>query len=661
MTDERRFTELFAEAVDRNRFQGKLAPPILSLCGTPGAGLEVLLKDLSETMSQRAPWARLRGDNFPVDRGSLPVTLSVANKLSRPIPKFGELATPRFLLGFLVTRAPLPDHTEGQRRTEVIRRTLNDRRQYRDWIQLLVKALTETATVGAGDRLGDLFAFATDAAFVSANTALEEHAPARQWYKTALGHGDHLDPTSALVDLSDQVTTDPETVDRVLCRALLADLRAAYRPQPLRFFARNTCCAVLIGGADSPAVQTFLATVAQEREHIPWDPLAIVTTATRREPGATAATRVSGASLTDWALRRPLQARYHLAWEQSAPVDPFDGPADFRPGPAFAEALAPSLHRAEREMVTMVRRATGEHPKGIDLVLRGLHDEDRRGYSGDPRDILTRDVDGKPLDEIITDELVGFGGDRMRDIGAQVVYLAMARDAGDTNLNRVIRSAPPDEPDHLLAFRDRSPWVEFPNAGKPDRPPALHPLARRAIAHRLGRHAGWLNLVWAGVHNRLGAVAGDDRMTRLYHDLAAGRVGHVAGALDRALDELDMPQWFDALRQVTSAPVRDPAAEHSAEANCTLLAGDRVTSESRADGGDPRQQRDSEGRRTGSRVTPTLVAALQLHTDPLGDPCHQLCALIARELRGLSGRVDHDAVFVLRRAAEFGDCSTRWR
>ena len=639
MPDKSRFAALFAEAIDRNRFHGELAPPILSLCGTPDSGLDVLLRDLSETMSDRAPWARLRGDNFPIDRGSLPVTLSVANRLSRPIPRFGELATPRFLLGFLVTRAPLPGPLEHQQRADVIRLTLADRTMWRAWIEHLSRALA--GVVGAGDRMGELLAFAADAAFVAANTALDERSPARQWYKTALGHGDLLDPTSALVDLSDQMKTDPEMVDRVLCRALLADLRDAYQPRPLRFFARNTCCAVLIGGADSPAVQTFLATVAQEREDNPWDPLAIVTTATRREPGATTATKVPDASLAGWAARRPPQARYHLAWEQSAPVDPFDGPADFRPGPAFAGALAPSLNRAERAMVTMLRRTTGEHPKGIDLVLRVLHDEARRRYLGDPRDVLTRDVDGRHLDEVITDELVGFDGDRMRGIGAQVVYLAMARDAGDINLNRVIRSVPLDEPDHLLAFRDRSPWVEFPNAGKPDRPPALHPLARRAIAHRLGRHTGWLNLVWTNVHDRLGAAAGDDdRVTRLYHDLAAGRVGHVARALDHALDELDMPRWFDALRQVTSAPVRDPAAGHSAEANCVLLAGDRGTTESRG--------------------TPTLVAALQLHTDPLGDPRHQLCTVIARELRDLSGRVDHDAVFVLRRSAEFGDCSTRW-
>jgi hypothetical protein len=60
-------------------------------------------------------------------------------------------------------------------------------------------------------------------------------------------------------------------------------------------------------------------------------------------------------------------------------------------------------------------------------------------------------------------------------------------------------------------------------------------------------------------------------------------------------------------------------------------------------------------------VRARLVAALQLHTDPLGDPQHQLCAVVADELAELSRGARRGAAYLVNRAAEFNECSNRWR
>jgi hypothetical protein len=651
VADEFRFTELFEDAISRKTFDGALAPPILSLSGTPGSELDQLLQHLRTTMSGRAPCARLQGGAFPVDGHSLPVTLSVANRLARPVPMFREPQTPRFLLGFLVTRAPIVAALANQQRAEVIKRVVRNPAELQAWVKQLAMALA--GIVGAGDRLADLVGFAADAAFVAAERAKVLLGKPLQWYGTALG-GDE-NSISVLVELSELVETQPELVDEVLCRALLADLRAAYQPTAVRRFfqlyTRDTYCALLIADADSAAVQKFLDIVAQERQRLAWDPLAIVTTSTVRRSGTTdagttaAQTTVSKASLRGWQRDRQEQpdssaGHYFLAWERAAAVGQFAGPADPHPPPAFTGRLPTILSDAERRMVTFVRRVTGDHPSGVDRALRILHDESRRTVRGDPRDLLNREINGRRLDEFIVDELI-LNTDRLRGIGAQVIYLTMARDAGTDNLNRVFLAAPRlDDPTRLLRFRDQNPWIEFATVSEPEYRPTLHPLARRAIAHRLGRPVGWHNLVWRTVHERLSNTAGADRVTRLYHDLAAGHVQRVAAALDHTLDELRMPEWFAELEEITRAPVRDPAGGIDAQANCELLAGGRNHAE--------------------SRVSPSLLAAMQLHADPLGDPNHQLCGRIAFELGNLANHAVGDTEFVLRRSEKFRTCSQQW-
>jgi hypothetical protein len=97
--------------------------------------------------------------------------------------------------------------------------------------------------------------------------------------------------------------------------------------------------------------------------------------------------------------------------------------------------------------------------------------------------------------------------------------------------------------------------------------------------------------------------------------------------------------WYQLLLEVTAAPLAnpDPGDEASAQLHA-LLEGD-----------DPE-----------SKVTQTLVAALQLHSDPLGDPRHDMCGVVAAELGRLVSDGRPGAAFLVARSNIFQKCSDRW-
>lgn len=124
----------------------------------------------------------------------------------------------------------------------------------------------------------------------------------------------------------------------------------------------------------------------------------------------------------------------------------------------------------------------------------------------------------------------------------------------------------------------------------------------------------------------------------MYHRLALGEVQRVAAELSETLAEYRPEDWCRQLLDVTAAPVQTPGIQYPTA----------------------REHRDELVRAGGTRVAPALVAALQLHADPLGDPYHELCADIADELDTIANECAPRVKLIDDLAARFSECSTSW-
>jgi hypothetical protein len=176
------------------------------------------------------------------------------------------------------------------------------------------------------------------------------------------------------------------------------------------------------------------------------------------------------------------------------------------------------------------------------------------------------------------------------------------------------------------------------------RPPRLHPFARRAIAHRLARPGGIeqpVDLRWDQAHELLrDAAAGrGDELGVLYHRLALGQVHQVATRLSELFDPVDPRGWYQLLLSVASAPLAAPAREASPNRYFAELA---------------------KGVEPDPMVSRRLVAALQLHTDPLGDPLHQMCGIVANQLDMLALHAIDGMSFLIDESTKFSECKARW-
>ena len=145
------------------------------------------------------------------------------------------------------------------------------------------------------------------------------------------------------------------------------------------------------------------------------------------------------------------------------------------------------------------------------------------------------------------------------------------------------------------------------------------------------------------MHKQLRAHAEEqgDTTSAMYHRLALGEVPEVAKHLSTLFASEDTVTWYDVMTAITQAPLAHPAQEVDSQQHWLRLV---------------RPVNDG-------LVEPAelveLVAALQLHADPLGDPGHHLCILIARQLESLA-RQSRAFFFLLEKAEEFRNCWERW-
>jgi hypothetical protein len=619
--DRERLAQLVAPWIDRQVSGAADVLPLLLLWAPRGAGIEDLLEGLERDYDGVAPVATLDGGKL----GSLrphEVARRLVWPLGRRIPGFRPLRFPRFLLGLAVLRGPVQEHPNAspEQLVESIGTAVrSDHATLRRWLSAAAGTAAEIA--GAGGHTADFVAQSVDALFQWLVNV--RRSPGFRWYGHGLGQPFH-DPGQALVQLGAwEFGAEHRKVDLALCRAFLADVHAEYEATR-RLHARDHNPVLLIDGAHRPSITGFLDLLLEAGGPAP---LTVVAASTVRPPHPSGDPQdwrpaaLGDASLAGWELHRGRPGwdrRYPvvLGWDQRP-----RGESDERPDPrgAFAHRLAAG------------------HPGAAERIAAIVRDHDR-----DPRTVFdARGARGLAFDEAV---LKWVGGDENWAPSRAVLQMALLRDLHPERLAPVLRDPLSAPPERVLRYTGHDVWVARPD---PVGPPRMHPFARRALAHLLGRR-DVAALSWRSWHEQLQAEAladPADVTTALYHQLAMGEVRAVADALSTMFTPDRVEEWYEReVLEVVAAPVARPAG--------AATAAERREQLVREGGGDAR-----------TLVRPRLVAALQLHSDPLGDPLHELCDVIAAELTqlALTDEVGPATAHLVARAGDFRACAQRWR
>lgn len=634
---ERGFVELIRQALLPVRSGQHQPLPIVVLWSPSRSGKSTLLDQVHKRFHRGRPSARHCGADFG-NRRPHEVALQLADHLGRYVERFGRLQFPRLFLGMLAIKGPVGE--AATTRSEMIRRTIPDRGRLKQWARDTSGTILDAAEAEKSTKI--VIGMALEGALATLEAVPLLRGRALSWYRDALNTYCE-DPVDALIQLAaDETAGRRDSVDEVLCRAFLADLRDGCSNKFHQLYDRNLHCLAVLDDADTPAVHAFFKILRIQRAN-QWDPLLIVagsskkfSTADNENPEEWPIRPADKASYGDWIENRTVKK----GWLAVYPVT-LDGSTEaeaitcFVPKtPAHTQRLlGDGIDVAEvpggaEHAVTLAHQLTNGHLGGLHLVLRAMTLE-RARVEDTPMDLRRlldwATADKVPLADTVLKWVVGSWPANIRHL---LICGSAARDFGDTALARVLHDMPARQ--LLLDFRSRDTWVRHGTG-----PPTLHPLARRALLRQLAKPG---EPGWNEVHGRLGQLAEShgDTTSAMYHALAEGRVGEVARTLSRQFSDLYTAQWFTTLLAVTQAPVQNPARKENSESHCTSLA-------------------DAAG--AGHLVSGRLISALQLHADPLADPNHDLCQVVAHELEALADHAPEGGlVFLLRQAARFRGC-----
>jgi hypothetical protein len=648
-------TELVKDLADRDRPDRNPDDlPIVVLWGARGTESSELLRHLRRVDGWPAPRALLDGESLPALRPHA-VANRLAFQLGQHVERFGRARFPRFFLGMQAVREPLdPANRNAQEsRRALLRRYLRNRREGREWLHRSAGAIAVLA--GLPPDRAEAFGMAVEGVLEAGRTLALLRGAGLRWYEDGLGH--HVsDGADALVELSTKEFHEAhEFVDEVLCRAFVADLRSEFASGEGPIYKRQRSALVLIDNVGTEAARDFVRTLAAQRDGS--GPLLVVAASHRRFPDTAARDPalwqpddLAEASLAGWAQQRPARegSRYYPVW-----VDPVDDvPATA--GPREPETLAVADQRgllpADYPVVAFARRLTAAHPAGMDMVFRVLDGHRKTAGSTRPARLDLRRLftmvdpdtkaaggEGKQLDDVVFDLVLG---PWTEDLRGPLALMGIAVDLSDAGIAAILARENPKIGMLIREFRERDLWVSHRVVDGRADPPRLHPFARRAIAHRLAR-GSVAGLDWQTAHTLLRDAAAErgDEAARLYHELALGRIEPVAAALSGHFDPEDPRGWYRLLLRVTRAPVARPDRSDDAHAHLGELCADA----------DP-----------AAVVTGELLAALQLHTDPLGDPRHDMCGLVTAALGDLSRKARTGKAYLLGKSKDFDDCWSQW-
>ncbi|PYC79465.1 hypothetical protein C7C46_13940 [Streptomyces tateyamensis] len=415
-----------------------------------------------------------------------------------------------------------------------------------------------------------------------------------EWY----GTGGSQAPLDALVALNERSRSedqaDVDQVDRLLCEAFLADLRAAYRRH-----GRDRNCLVLLDNIDHGGGTRFLSLLLEVRESLTrregagCDPLLTVATAStaRAVPGpfdpGPAGLRIREAyqaSYGDWRFGIP-QYRADTSWWWYAVQLP-----DLTSGQVsrLAEEIAPRLPEA----TPLVHRLTYGHPWSVlrmqqaaarmidrpdaDVRLRGILDSGplaNGSADAAPRATLRQEALRYLLQGMEAEQLAGLvtcaaSRDMESAVNSPLLADSSARLRG-TLLEETAQRlwlVPPLTEDAGTRGGRGSRYL--PTTGRGAHPqlvrdsPVLQPWLWLLLLRELAdRPADGPYPDWHTAHQRLHswhAAREGHLLTAYYHRLALGRVEEVVRRLETSLHALPTEAWLYELYAITAAPMRQP-------------------------------------------------------------------------------------------------------
>jgi hypothetical protein len=437
------------------------------------------------------------------------------------------------------------------------------------------------------------------------------------WYRSALRR-EFSDPLDGLVELraleASGTAGGQAHVDQILCDAFLADLEDGF-VRGLYARDRTGNCVVLLDNADSPAGQDFLDMLL-DAGRPPSRRQPVVVVATRR-------TRFAGPSGTvgvDTTIRRLEQASYRDLLAR----------ADSEPRPLLYCVQLDDLSDADvatvrrqpdaavlGDILPFAVRLTDGHPWSVRHLLRliptdGIQPRDLRTILDAPDPQHPR----RAAAEVALDYLLaGMSPDLRYDL----TTCAAAADLSSRSRRCALDSAGASPPDDIEMFCESDMWVAAPS-GRRACAPELHPFLRRLLLHALAARPDSDENSWPAVHGRLRRYHSKrgDPVGECYHLLATGELEAVVKYLGTELDEGNTRSWLANLNTITAAP--------------------RIVSRASASPRDVVRGLAEHGGGRDNRVLPTLVAALWVSRDPLGDPACSLDVLIAAEFDRLAPR-----------------------
>ncbi|MGQ0774517.1 MAG: hypothetical protein ACT4NY_08890 [Pseudonocardiales bacterium] len=649
--DRRGLTELVNHCLRPPKSDRRRPLPIVLVWSPRMSGKSELLDHLHEYFYPGRPCVRLNGHELGALRPH-EVAVQFAFHLGRRVKRFGRLRFPRLFLGVAAIRGPVAIDDPAITRSMMIRRTIPDHRRLRSLARETVIDLADV--VGASQDTRFFLGLQVEGVGALVETTLALSGQGRKWYQDGLGQH-FTDPIDALVQLAMQEENPQlrKRVDEVLCRAFLADLRDAYSPRSLQLFKRDENCLAILHDADSEGARGFLEILAAQRQD--WDPLLIVGDAATRSPF------VGHQYPEYWVVRDAVHATYE-DWNDARAVN--DGWTAVYPielsGLTLDEARAhfagkvPPLYGPEVDVTGVLgntekalrfaHRLTGGHIGGMRLVLAAMSLERRRvgAENVDVRSLFSRPTtpDGQSLAQEAQLLLLGGWSVEMR---RALVRSTAARDFGKSSLAVVLQNEPDPVAHMMRSFRSRDLWVRHPPKTDDANPPTLHPFPRRGVLHLLAEPSGPEEPTWDDVHNQLRTHAEKqgDQTSAMYHRLALGDVAAVAKHLSILFASEDAAKWYATLTAITQAPLAHPAREADSRQHLLRLV-----------------QKVDDGLEKPAALV-ELVAALQLHTDPLGDPGHHLCIVIAEKLEHIALH-SKEFFYLLEQAEEFRRCWERW-
>ena len=588
-------TKLFDDGVIWPR-PGGHPLPIVWLTGPAGSGKTFLLRALraeAEDLPSAYVDIEHRNVSSPFD-----IMVELANQLGIGHRGLGRIRFPRFWLGLLVTELEFEGQTtDAQRQT--VNALLRQIRSFHPIPQHIKEMVVRLASLtGVSNETS------THAAVATIEAALRSRGgPAHGWW----GRRGRQSATDALLrfryafDSRDPI--DRRDVEEVLCRALLADVRAAYSNR-FRGPDRTVSCACLIDNVHTGGGNEFvelLARIRAEPGTAP-DPLFVLVAGTQPLPMPALPDDVR---LAAWS-----EAHDQEDWRTwLCPIVLRDLDRDEVDRLARTRGL-----RSRGALATFAHRMTGGHPGGVRTVL----DMVERGRVDLPDAVLNTGL----LDELLgempaehRDALVSCAAARHVNLPVMLAALGRAPHLGGLDDARADDAR--GTATALLGSLGTLLWL------RGDGPDAeLHPWLRRLLLTALAARADDHPDSWHVVHRRVRDHhdAEGDLIGGRYHRLAVDDVEHVVRVLDADRRIVDQPdRWAADLLAVVAAPSRHPAVDPA----------DRVR--------ELVSWSATESRRV--RAIAGVVATHLVVADPLSDPFGRLVSALADRWDVLSSEI----------------------